>query len=272
MKCPNCGGELRNGLSFCPKCGNIVSKDENKSVNNNPSTQAKSKASLWKIILGIMFFPITLTIIIVKNKKMQPAVKIALIVLLWVFIFVVGATNSEDSKTGDESNPSNSYIESTVGETSTEEATEENTEATNTVKYHGNEQVNNLLTDYNAVAECPITPEMVENGAYNYSANVSCNGVWIMVYATSNNGIFVDYQDEAASDKNVKQLFKGFCKALNADITDEDVNVAWAALQTGQYKNYNAYDFEGIECTYVESLLANGEHRYIIKTNCKTYS
>ena len=26
MKCPKCGNELRKGLSFCPKCGEVISE------------------------------------------------------------------------------------------------------------------------------------------------------------------------------------------------------------------------------------------------------
>lgn len=436
MKCPNCGSELRKGLSFCPKCGNVVSQNKQEVVpaQNSQSVQPKKKTSVWKIILGILFFPIALTIIIAKNKKMKPIMKIVLIVILWIFVLVVGASNSDETPSSNDNNISDSSYEEKVddeaptshgseqlappesGETDNTEKTDvpdapvvtitesqklvqylysietfetltqdqatslaekqaitsdvdmgwggtswqyyfkdaenddcsvtlffvepqkenfaehlkymtyhitnddgislyyysewnrdndddgkygyyvgdtqfstlteaheyyyalvlgksddQSNETTVTVKYHNNEHINRLLAAYNAIAEYPITPEMVQDGAYDFKANVSCNGVWIAIYATSNNGMFVDYDDEAANDGAIQPIFRDFCKALNSDITDDDANSAWEILQTEEYQNYSPYDFEGIECTYSESPLSNGEHRYIVKTNCKSY-
>ena len=111
---------------------------------------------------------------------------------------------------------------------------------------------------------------MVETGAYNFTANVSCNGVWIMISA--NNGMSVDFSDEAANDEDIQPIFRDFCKALNSNITNDDVNSTWGILRTGKYQNYSSYDFDGIKCTYSETPLVNGEYRYSVKTNCKTYS
>lgn len=276
MKCSNCGSELRKGLSFCPKCGNVVSqlKQDNAQEANNWAVQTKKKTSVWKIVLGILFFPIALTIIIVNNKKINPIMKIALIVILWVFVLVVGTSNSEKSISNNDSNISdNNYEEQINDEIPTANNGEQlsSTESNVAVNYHNNKDINRLLTSYNSIAEYPITPEMVQNGAYNFKANISCNGVWIAISATSNNGIFVDYNVEAANDAAIYAIFRDFCKALNSEITSEDVVAAWAILQTEKYQNYNPYNFEGIECTYSESSLSNGEHRYNVKTNCKSY-
>ena len=126
MKCPNCGSELRKGLSFCPKCGNVVSQNKQEVApdQNSQSVQPKKKTSVWKIILGILFFPIALTIIIAKNKKMKPIMKIVLIVILWIFVLVVGASNSDETPpSGSKDNIPGNVIETPVG---TDDISEEN--------------------------------------------------------------------------------------------------------------------------------------------------
>ena len=81
-----------------------------------PIQTKKKKTSIWKIILGILFFPIALTIIIAKKKKMKPIMKIVLIVILWVFVLVVGVSNSEETPpAGSEDNIPGNVIETPVG-------------------------------------------------------------------------------------------------------------------------------------------------------------
>ncbi len=242
--------------------------------NTKEQTPCGAKPSIWKIILGIIFFPIALTIIIAKNKKIKPVVKIVLIVILWIFVLVVGTSNYDEKPNIDNNIPDSTYeakVDNGVSASDSEQLVTPKLEEKVVVKYHNNKHINKLLTDYNTIAEYPITPEMVQNGAYNFTANISCNGVWIRISATSNNGIFVDYNDEAANDTTIQPIFRDFCKALNSEIKDDDVDSVWKILQTEKYQNYNPYIFEGIECTYGESPLVNGEHRYIVKTNCKSY-
>lgn len=276
MKCPNCGNELRRSLSFCPKCGNVVSqvKPDSTQTANNWAAQTKKKTPIWKIILGILFFPIALTIMIAKNKKLKPIIKIVLIVTLWGLVLAVSVSNMDKTTLNNDSNISDSsYKEQIDDETPTVNYDKQISapESNAAVNYHNSKDINRLLTSYNSIAEYPITPEMVRNGAYDFNANISCNGVWIAIYASGNNGIFVDYSDEAANDSAIYPIFRDFCKTLNPEITSEDVDATWTILQTKKYQNYDAYDFEGIECTYSESPLSNGDHRYIIKTNCKSY-
>lgn len=134
--------------------------------------------------------------------------------------------------------------------------------------YHSNDQIEHLLTSYNAVAEYQISADMVSEGAYPSSANISCNNVNIRVNVNDAGDIFVDYQIEAADDTAVKPLFRDFCKALDSNVTNEDVETAWKALQTKEYQNYNSYKFNEIECTYSVSMqLSNGDYRFTVKSN-----
>ena len=139
--------------------------------------------------------------------------------------------------------------------------------------YHSDTRIEQLISMYNEIAEYPISPDMISDGAYDFRANISCNDVFIMVTASDDNGFFVDYQIEAKDDSAIKPLFRDFCKSLNSDINDDDIDSAWSALQTKEYKNYNSYEFKGIECTYTVSMqLSNGAYRFTVKTNEKSSS
>ena len=142
-------------------------------------------------------------------------------------------------------------------------------QSTNTIKYHSNKTINELINSFNEITEdVEITQEMVREDAYNFSANISVNDVWIMIYDNRNN-LFVDYQLESTDDTSIGPLFYGFTKATNPSITDDEISLAWSKLQTNNYQNYDYYEFDKFQCTYSKQKLVNGEHRYTIKTGYK---
>lgn len=50
-----------------------------------------------KVFLCILFFPIVLTVLILRSKKLAPKIKALLVALLWVFCIIIGASGAEDS-------------------------------------------------------------------------------------------------------------------------------------------------------------------------------
>lgn len=87
MKCPKCGSELRKGLSFCPKCGDIVPTSTLPDSSRKPdSSKAERKNFIWQIVLAVLaivLLPITLTFGIVKSKSLKSFVKVLLIIMIW---------------------------------------------------------------------------------------------------------------------------------------------------------------------------------------------
>lgn len=90
--------------------------------------RGSSKTSLLKIILGILFFPITLTILILKTKA-KLLVKLGLIAVLWVFFFIVGASSPDETPPSDDIPPS-SYEEQIPSSTPVEDSTDSKSEET----------------------------------------------------------------------------------------------------------------------------------------------
>lgn len=141
MVCPQCGGTLEAPENTkqmqCPFCNTTVMlDDEVQHVQFNNSKQAgydfekgrieaqqdhaaqqaqynqeviraqqeakrKRKNLIWWILGWIFIFPVPLTILIAKSKKLKSAIKAALIAALWVVIVLLGALANLDQQKND---------------------------------------------------------------------------------------------------------------------------------------------------------------------------
>lgn len=186
MVCPHCGASLQLDADQknlkCEYCdNNIFVDDEIKHIRfDNPEEsgylfekgrqRAKAESAMeyqrtvnaytyekpkkrrtWLWVLGwICIFPVPLTILMVRNPKMDKKVKIAIIVIAWIVYFAIGRSgntgNSNRSRNTDKSTRS-----STV-ETSIESDTDEDTEnEDNSTSY------NNLEKNGGMINHGPIT-------------------------------------------------------------------------------------------------------------------
>ena len=66
-------------------------------------SQQKKKGTCWQIFLWVFFFPIMITIFLVKTDKLRLPVKIVLIVVLWIFFIIIGMTNDNENVNDTES-------------------------------------------------------------------------------------------------------------------------------------------------------------------------
>lgn len=146
MNCPQCGGKLEisgnTKQAKCPFCNSVVMiDDEVNHIRFDNSEQAgydfeqgrikaqqdqamqqaeynqayfraqqeaerKSKNLKWWVLGWIFFFPIPLTILIVRTKKLKTLVKTILVAALWlaVILFLVYASNSGKALNTDSDN------------------------------------------------------------------------------------------------------------------------------------------------------------------------
>lgn len=109
-KCPNCGTEYFS--TACPSCG-FIKNSQNMRTNAQVNyvvykkEPVKNKSNLWLWVLGWIFlFPVPLSILIYRNKKLSKHVKIAIIAGIWALLFIVylfgdktGGQSTYDSKT-----------------------------------------------------------------------------------------------------------------------------------------------------------------------------
>lgn len=147
-------------------------------------------------------------------------------------------------------------------------ATEENP-----VVYHKNNIVNQVLIEYNAIAEHSISSEMVKAGVRKNNANMSCNGVWIQIWEANNGEPSIDFDVDAAEDDTmIFPVFRDFAKVMNPLFTDEQIDEVWKELQSGRYEPYDYLYFENTKMSYWKSQLNNGKYRYSVslsKTDTK---
>ena len=89
----------QEGYAF--EMGRMKARREMNTVNSGePETVfIPKKNNLWLWIIGwILFFPIPLTVLIVRSQKINTPVKIALLVLLWGFVLYAGLTGDTDTQ------------------------------------------------------------------------------------------------------------------------------------------------------------------------------
>ncbi len=138
MTCPNCGSKVRieknNKFLTCDYCGNTLFIDEEEDqipyadpekagyefekgrqrarsesmtrqtfqpsyANNRQSyRQNKKNNTVWWVLGWLLFFPIPLTVLLVRNQKMNPKLKWGLIIALWLFTAAMGMANEADEK------------------------------------------------------------------------------------------------------------------------------------------------------------------------------
>ena len=131
--CPNCGREYYSNA--CPTCGYVKggketaevrrrqSAERSVSQSTRTSTKPAKKRKTWLWVLGWIFiFPLPLTILLMRNQKMNKVVKIAIIAIAWIFylLFVFAGNGSNEAK------PANSTATNPITQSSDSEATTQN--------------------------------------------------------------------------------------------------------------------------------------------------
>ena len=97
-KCPKCGAEYFSAA--CPDCGYTNKAGSTTVVHTNTAAQPVKKRKTWLWVLGWIFiFPIPLTILMVRNQRLNKWVKIGIIAVAWILYLIIaftggGSTNS----------------------------------------------------------------------------------------------------------------------------------------------------------------------------------
>ena len=141
--CPNCNAALKldpdGSDAVCEYCGSVFKiNDEKRDAEQEgydfefgrmrareemngysgqpyPTGYTQTKKNMtWLWVLGWIFcFPIPLTVIIVRSKKLHPIVKAVLLLILWGFIILAGLSEETDN-TGSQSTQTSSARITTV--------------------------------------------------------------------------------------------------------------------------------------------------------------
>ncbi|CBK73752.1 hypothetical protein CIY_08810 [Butyrivibrio fibrisolvens 16/4] len=83
VKGKNASAVVRRTVGVCKDCGYTWFTDD--------TGENKKKAPIWLWVLGwICIFPVPLTIQMLRNKEMKPAVKYGIIAAAWIFYLCIG--------------------------------------------------------------------------------------------------------------------------------------------------------------------------------------
>ena len=84
-----------------------------------PKTPKKNKKIVWWVLGWIFIFPIPLTIIISRNKKLKTGAKIGIIAAAWIVYLLIGIGSGAANRAKEQaesSAPQTSYSEQTTGD------------------------------------------------------------------------------------------------------------------------------------------------------------
>ena len=158
--CPNCGSEYYSNA--CPTCGYVKGKNGKETGKTSKATarsvsqpqKPARKRNTWLWVLGWIFiFPLPLTILLLRNQKMNKVIKILIIAIAWIFysLFVFAGQSSDSGETGHLSESTNvTGSEQVVSGNSQGSETGGNlTETDDSSLYAEDIVVNRFITEFN---------------------------------------------------------------------------------------------------------------------------
>ena len=98
--CKNCNSKIEDDALVCPYCGCVQKKGGRKNTTqssspvtrssggNNKAPQKKRKTWLW-VVGWLLFFPIPLTILLLRNQKLNKVAKYAIIAIAWIIYLII---------------------------------------------------------------------------------------------------------------------------------------------------------------------------------------
>ena len=120
-KCSNCGTEYFSNA--CPNCGYISGNNQNAdnttAVFPNVASQPIKKRKTWLWVLGWIFiFPVPLTILMLRNKKLNKGLRIGIIIAVWLVYLLIGFSGGNSSDNNNNTSEPVSSIENSDVQTS----------------------------------------------------------------------------------------------------------------------------------------------------------
>lgn len=193
--CKNCGAnlqvDLENNSLFCSHCGAQLLVDEEvqhivcdnaedagyqfekgrqraqREAGSNPRTHNNSKPHkrrlVWLWVIGwILIFPLPLTILMVRNKKINIILKIGIIAVSWLLYLIIGLSGTSNSDTAEtntttlsDASLTNVYVESDSEQTQLPSETV-NTEPSVSLEYDGDFMIDAVVSSFNDTSDVDL--------------------------------------------------------------------------------------------------------------------
>ena len=143
----------------------------------------------------------------------------------------------------------------------------------------GDYTVNNILIEYNKIAEYPID-EIIMNGIKNNTRPLEratitiSNGVYfILLYNDYNKTIFVEYQEETEDNSGLYAVVRDMSKAIKPEMSDEEVETMMEDVKNGDKGGYydNSLGVREFGFAVITREISKGKTQYLIKCKYTLY-
>lgn len=149
-KCPRCGAEYYS--TACPDCGYTNNNDNVAVVYASKPSRPTKKRKTWLWVLGWIFiFPVPLTILMIRNQKVNKWVRIGIVAVAWTVYLLIAFSGADSSNNSETTNVNQGKTESAQQEI-------ESSSGSNTSSGSGNtpskeSAIENLVNGFNIASE-----------------------------------------------------------------------------------------------------------------------
>jgi|GEM_PF-2231191 len=154
-----------------------------------PQNQKKNNNMVWWVLGWIFFFPIPLTILLVRNKTMNPKVKYGIIAGMWIILLLIGMIRNAGNK--------NATNQTTTQSDNTTESVENSTESiSEEAKESYEDPIKAFYDDFSANGTIDNMKDMVEKyGLYVDSKNTGTGHMYYKVAETYDDAKVISNDD-----------------------------------------------------------------------------
>lgn len=288
-KCPRCGKEYYSAA--CPDCGytpNSGGKDN--AVIYTASVQPTKKKNTWLWVLGwICIFPVPLTILMLRNQKIDKKIKVGVIAAAWILYLIIAFSGDSNNDTTN-SNASTDTAQ-TEQVASTAEADEESVQSQTSEEaevvasestsdeenlYSQDDYVNLFIAEYNAVyPDAPITgisEGNIKQKSYAYAGGCSIELLDSYGAAADNFNVSIYGGTTQEATDSMFAEFPLIMKILDPTLTDEQIDTAMSEWQAENHLKEDYAIGDNITCTFVPMVeLSKGMSSSRIDIACSNY-
>lgn len=246
-KCPNCDAEYYSVA--CPDCGYTKNSDSITEVYIARRSEPEKDRKTWLWVLGwLIIFPVPVTILLLRNQKLNKWIKGVIISLAWlVFIAMIASApkpNDKQNKTEKSQQEASTMITE-----SEKESDKKETE----FMYASDEVVNKFITEYNKISKSPL--KNIEKGNIRTKYFASSYGYSLeLLNAADTKKILVKINATAAAFEEglvgMREVFHDVVKVIDPNLSDDEIYVYFDNLVKNEYMVEDD-SFGNIEVKYI---------------------
>ncbi len=209
---------------------------------SQPQNQKKNNNMVWWVLGWIFFFPIPLTILLVRNKTMNPKVKYGIIAGMWIILLLIGMIRNAGNK--------NATNQTTIQSDNTTESVENSTESiSEEAKESYEDPIKAFYDDFSANGTIDNMKDMVEKyGLYVDSKNTGTGHMYYKVAETYDDAKVISNDD----------AFNGtYFVRIKGTILGDDVVDSVELVDNRNAENDNKEEKSDSETNYAEDELVD---------------